>query len=513
MNRCAAVVPRNVLPSVPAATGTSPAATVYPPPQPFIPRRRSPGMVLEAILAHLDSLGRQHLDELLDWLRIPSISAQSERAADQLRAAEWAVAYLREAGLRAELRNTAGYPVIVGGYDAGPDAPTVLLYGHYDVQPPEPLELWDSPPFIDGWGGEPPTDAGASEPVRDGAIFARGASDDKGQIFCHFAALRGWLEHHGRLPVTVKLLIEGEEEIGSPSLEAFVAENAEALRADYAVVSDSSMYTAEIPALTTGLRGLAYFQLDIEGAARDLHSGSHGGGVANPANVLAAFLATLHNPDGSINLPGIYDDVVATTEEERAAFAALGFDDDAYRAEVGAPTLAGEAGYTTLERRWTRPSLDINGLWGGYAGEGAKTVLPAKAGAKFSLRLVPHQDPERVAQAVRRAADERLPSSVRWELTAHHGARPVLTPTDSPGVRAALRALAQGFDREAVFIREGGTIPVVEVMQRVLGTTPLLMGFGLPEDRAHAPNERFGLANLNGGIRASAALWAGLARA
>jgi acetylornithine deacetylase/succinyl-diaminopimelate desuccinylase-like protein len=468
-------------------------------------------MALPEILALLEQRREQHLTELTEWTAIPSISAQAQHAGDLRRACDWAADYCRAMGLETKIHPTAGHPAIIARHDTGADAPTVLLYGHYDVQPPEPLELWESPPFVDNWGSGEPL-GGNAEPVRDGALYGRGASDNKGQIFAHLAALRAWFEVAGGPPVNLRLLIEGEEEIGSPHLGEFVKAHANELRAEWAVVSDGPMLSPEVPAISYGLRGLAYFQLDISAASVDLHSGTHGGAVPNPATALAEFIATLHNPDGSVNLPEFYDAVVPLEAAEREALAGLDFSDDEYLKGLGAPDLAGEAGYSTLERRWARPTLEVNGIWGGYTGEGAKTVLPACASAKLSCRLVPRQEPAAIEAALRRACAERLPVGVRWGLQVFAGAPAVLTPTDSPGVQAAMRALRAGFGAEPAFIREGGTIPVVADFQSVLGAQPLLIGFALAEDMPHSPNEHFRLDCLYSGIRTSAALWDELAR-
>ena len=468
-------------------------------------------MALPEILALLEQRREQHLTELAEWTAIPSVSAQSQHVPDIQRACDWAADYCRAMGMETEVHPTSGHPVIIARHDAGTEATTVLLYGHYEGQPPEPLELWESPPFIDNWGSGEAV-GGNAEPVRDGMLFGRGASDNKGQIFAHLAALRAWFEVAGGPPVNLRLLIEGEEEIGSPNLGEFVKAHANELRAEWAVVSDGPMLSPEVPAISYGLRGLAYFQLDISAASVDLHSGTHGGAVPNPAIALAEFIATLHNPDGSVNLPEFYDAVVPLEAAEREALAGLDFSDDEYLKGLGAPGLVGEEGYSTLERRWARPTLEVNGIWGGYTGEGAKTVLPARASAKLSCRLVPEQDPNAIEAALRQACSGRLPDSVRWELQVFASAPAVLTPTDSPGVQAAMRALRAGFGAEPAFIRVGGTIPGVADFQAVLGAQPLLIGFALAEDMPHSPNEHFRLDCLYSGIRTSAVLWDELAR-
>lgn len=448
---------------------------------------------MDDVLAQLEARGERDLADLFAFLRIPSVSADPAHRADVRRCAQWLAGAFREAGLSASAEETGGHPAVLAQWQGAPGAPTVLVYGHYDVQPPEPLENWTSAPF------EPA--------VREGKIVARGASDDKGQLFCHLAAARGHLAARGRLPVNLVFLIEGEEESGSAHLEAFVQANRERLRCDAVVVSDSSQFAPGVPALTYGLRGLAYLEAVLRGPARDLHSGSFGGAVQNPANALARMLAALHDEEGRVAVPGFYDDVRPLEPWEREDFAALPFDEAAYRRDLGVDALPGEAGYSVLERVWARPTLDVNGLWSGYTGEGAKTVLPAVASAKLSCRLVPDQDPERVAALLEARLRDLTPPGCRLEVRRLHGARPVLLPVDAPPVRAAAEAIRRGFGAAPVFTREGGSIPVVEAFQRLLGAPVVLLGFGRPDDGAHGPDEKLDLGDFRKGIRTSAWLW------
>jgi acetylornithine deacetylase/succinyl-diaminopimelate desuccinylase-like protein len=432
-------------------------------------------------------------DELYAFLRIPSVSARSEHAADTARAADWMADSLRSAGLQATLHPTPGHPVVVGEWRGARDAPTVLIYGHYDVQPAEPLELWHSPPF------EPTS--------RQGKLFARGAVDDKGQLFLHVKALEAHLAVRGSLPVNVVFLAEGEEEIGSPNLTPFVEEHASLLQADAVVISDSSMFAPGLPSILSSLRGLAYFQLDVQGPTTDLHSGSYGGAVVNPATALARIIATFHDENWRITVPGFYDRVRAWTEDERADVRALPFDEEVFRHETGAPALTGERGFTTLERIWARPTCEVNGLLRGYTGEGAKTVLPSRAMAKISCRLVPDQDPHEIERLLQEHVERVAPREVTINVTHLHGGKPWRAELDGPLYDAARRALAAAFGREPVVVGEGGSIPVVGEFDRVLGTPVLLMGFGLPGENAHAPNEWISEENFERGMRAVAVLW------
>jgi acetylornithine deacetylase/succinyl-diaminopimelate desuccinylase-like protein len=445
------------------------------------------------LLSWLDAHHGEIRDALFAFLRIPSVSADPGYRADVRRCAEWLAGAFREAGFSAAAEETGGHPAVVAEWRGAPGAPTVLVYGHYDVQPAEPLENWTSAPF------EPA--------VRQGKLVARGASDDKGQLFCHLAAARGHLAARGRIPVNLVFLIEGEEESGSAHLEAFLTANRERLRCDAVVVSDSSQFAPGVPALTYGLRGLAYLEVALRGPARDLHSGSFGGAVQNPANALARVLAALHDDAGRVAVPGFYDAVRPLEVWEREAFGALPFDEGAYRRDLGVDALPGEAGYTVLERVWARPTLDVNGLWSGYTGEGAKTVLPAVASAKLSCRLVPDQDPEEIFRLLEARLRELTPPGCRLEVRRLHGARPVLLPVDAPAVQAAAEAVRRGFGAAPVFTREGGSIPVVEAFRRLLGAPVILLGFGRPDDGAHGPDEKLDLDDFRKAVHTSAWLW------
>ena len=446
---------------------------------------------LETFLA--DNNDRIH-DELFEFLRIPSVSARSEHRPDMMRAAEWLAARMRDIGLTTELVPTDGHPIVVGELrKAGDDAPTVVIYGHYDVQPAEPLELWESPPFE-------PT-------VRHGRIYARGAVDDKGQLYLHVKALEAHLRARGSLPVNIIVLAEGEEEVGSPNLANFIESQAKRLACDAVVISDSSMFAPGLPSILSSLRGLAYLQIDVQGPAVDLHSGSYGGAVINPATALAHIIASFHDDQRRVAIPGFYDKVREWPPEVLARIRELPFDDGKFREEVGAPALGGEEGATTLERIWTRPTCEINGLLSGYTGEGAKTVLPSSAMAKVSFRLVPDQDPEEIAALVREHVERVAPAGVTLTVRTMHGGRPWRADLAGPLYDAARRALAAAFEREPVIVGEGGSIPVVGDFERILGAPVLLVGFGLPGENAHAPNEWMSDENFVKGTRAIAALW------
>jgi succinyl-diaminopimelate desuccinylase len=447
---------------------------------------------------YLTKNARRFEDELCDLLRIASVSADSRHKADVRRAAEWVLAQFQSLGLKPELIETAGHPLIYAESAAVPGTPTVLVYGHYDVQPPDPLGEWISPPF---------------EPTRrNGNIYARGATDDKGQMLTHVKAAEAWLKTAGKLPVQLKFLIEGEEEVGSENLYKFIAANREKLTANVAVISDCSQFGPGQPAITYGLRGLAYFELRLVGPRQDLHSGTFGGAVVNPAIALAKIMADLIDAHGRVHVPGFYDDVLPLTNRERKQFAALPFDEANFKKQIGVAAVAGEEGYTTLERRSARPTFDINGLTSGYQGEGAKTVLPAKASAKFSFRLVPNQDPKKIGTALKAHLQKLCPPGVTMELIDHSGAPGVVVPLESPYVAAASRAIEHGFGQAPVFIREGGSIPVVSDFKQQLGIDTLLLGWGLDDDNTHSPNEKFCLADFHRGIKSSARLWEELAK-
>jgi acetylornithine deacetylase/succinyl-diaminopimelate desuccinylase-like protein len=433
-------------------------------------------------------------NELFEFLRIPSVSARSEHAGDVARAAEWLCADLARIGMTASIHQTEGHPIVLGEWrGAGEGAQTFLVYGHYDVQPAEPLELWESPPFE-------PT-------IRNGRIFARGSVDDKGQLFAHVKAIEAHLATRGTLPCNVIVLAEGEEEVGSEHLATFVETHAERLQCAGVLISDSAMFAPGLPSILSSLRGLAYFQIDVEGPGGDLHSGSYGGAVVNPAMTLARMLATLHDENGKVAIHGFHDQVRAWDAEVRGQMRALPFDEAQFRDETGAPALGGEAGYSTLERIWTRPTCEVNGLLSGYTGEGAKTVLPARAMAKVSFRLVPDQTPDGIERLLRSHIDRVAPPGVRVTVRALHGGMPWRASLSGPLYDAGRRALAKAFGREPVIVGEGGSIPVVHDFARVLGAPVLLMGFGLPGENAHAPNEWMSDENFVKGMEALAAFW------
>jgi len=452
---------------------------------------------IDSALSMADSARTRFLDELKAFLRIPSVSTESRYAAEVRRCAEFVAADLQRMGMeRVAILPTAGHPCVYAEWLGAPGRPTVLVYGHYDVQPVDPENLWTSPPFE-------PTE-------RDGYLYARGASDDKGQVHAHLKAAEAYLASSGRLPINLKFIIEGEEEIGSEHLPALIRAERTRLQADVVVISDGAMFARGLPAICYGLRGLAYWQIDLVGPRSDLHSGVYGGAVANPIEVLAHLLAALKDDRGRIQVPGFYDDVREISAEERARIARLPFDEEAFRRELGVAELFGEEGYSTLERRWVRPTLEINGIVGGFTGEGSKTVLPSRAAAKLSSRLVPDQDPERIGDLVEAYLRRLCPPTVSLTFTRLAAAQPVVTPLDHPAVRAAERALEHGFGRSPVYIREGGTIPVVATFAAELGIPSVLVGFGLNDDHLHAPDERFLLENYFGGIRTLIWLWAEL---
>ena len=433
-------------------------------------------------------------DELFEFLRIPSVSARSEHVGDVARAAEWLRANMERAGLSASVHPTAGHPVVLGEWrGAGEGAKTILVYGHYDVQPAEPLELWDSPPF------EPE--------IRDGRIYARGSVDDKGQLFLHVKAIEAHLATRGTLPCNVIVLAEGEEEISSEHLPAFIELHRQRLACDGVVISDSAMFAPGMPSILFSLRGLAYFQIDLEGPTTDLHSGSYGGAVVNPAMALARILATFHDTEGRVAIPGFYDAVREWEPEVRAQIRTLPFSDEHFRAETGAELLGGEVGYSTLERIWSRPTCEVNGLLSGYTGEGAKTVLPSKAMAKVSCRLVADQLPQDIERLMQAHVARVAPRGVRVTVRALHGGMPWRGVLAGPLFEACRRALSRVFGREPVVVGEGGSIPVVHDFVRVLGAPVLLMGFGLPGENAHAPNEWMSDENFVKGMQAAVAMW------
>lgn len=448
-------------------------------------------------MSKLDTYLQENRDqfekELADFLRIPSISADSRYKQEMGKASTWVAEQFQGMGLETELIETDGHPLVYAESPAVEGAPTVLVYGHYDVQPPDPLDEWITPPF---------------EPTkRDGNIYARGATDDKGQVLTHIKSAQAWMETEGHLPIQVKFLIEGEEEMGSGGLYRYLAESSDRLACDVLVISDTSQFGPGQPAITYGLKGIVYYELHLQGPKQDLHSGSFGGAVTNPVNTLAHLLASLVDAEGRIQIPGFYEDVDPLDTKERNQLAALPFDETVFMQQIGVDGLSGEAGYTTLERRWARPTYDVNGIWGGYQGEGEKTILPASGGAKFSFRLVPNQDPDKITESLREFLLAQLPPGIKFDLNSTHGAPGVVVSLDSPYMTAAARAIERGFGQSPVFIREGGSIPIVTTFFESLGVDVLLLGWGLDDDNMHSPNEKFSLADFHRGIKASAYLW------
>jgi acetylornithine deacetylase/succinyl-diaminopimelate desuccinylase-like protein len=443
---------------------------------------------MRRILDYIESNKSRYLDELKELIAIPSISTNLENKADVLRCAEWISGHLRTIGMQnVGIFSTNGHPIVYAESPPVPGNPTLLLYGHYDVQPVDPLDLWTSPPFELTKRGE--------------NIYARGTADDKGQVFIHLKGIEAYLKNEGALPINLKLIIEGEEEIGSEHLNAFVSSHKELLKADLVLISDTSMFARGVPSVCYGLRGLSYMQIEVTGPNRDLHSGSFGGSLHNPIQALAEIIARLHDKDGRVTIPGFYRDVKALTRKERAAIKALPWSDAAYAKGLGVRKLYGEKGCTTLERLWVRPTLECNGIWGGFTGEGAKTVLPAKAYAKISMRLVPNQNSGKIAKLFEKHIRKIAPPTAQVKVAFLHGGEPALTPVESPGVRAAAVALEKGFGKKPIYQREGGSIPIVVDFKRILGLDTVLLGFGLPDENAHAPDEFMSLDNFYGGIR------------
>jgi acetylornithine deacetylase/succinyl-diaminopimelate desuccinylase-like protein len=457
-------------------------------------------IMIQSALDFAEAHRSDNLDRLIEFLRIPSISTAPERQPDIEHAANWLVTRMQAIGFdRAEMIPTAGHPVAYGEWlGAGPSAPTVLVYGHYDVQPTDPDDEWASPPF------EPS--------VRDGNLYARGASDDKGQLYIHLAAVEAVFRAGGVPPVNLKFMIEGEEEIGSRNLGAFVQQHASMLGCDAALISDTDMLNAETPAIIYGLRGLAYMEVEIQGPEHDLHSGAYGGVAHNPLQVTVEMLTALHDDQGRVAIPGFYDKVRSLSDEERAELKRIPFDEDAFRREMGVPALwSGEEGYTPLERLGARPTLEIHGIRGGFVGEGQKTVIPARIVAKVSMRLVSDQDPLEIARLFEQRIHELAPASVQVKVRRLSYADPALIERDAPAMQVAIRAYRQGFGADPVFRRSGGTIPVVAMLTKTLKIPVIMMGFGLPDDNLHAPNEKFRLDNFYRGINTSIHFMQGLA--
>jgi len=448
---------------------------------------------------YIESHQEAHLNELYEFLRIPSVSTKSEHKNDIERAARWVAEKLRAAGIeKVEIVPTKMHPLVYGESLQAPGKPTALFYGHYDVQPPEPLDLWTSPAFE-------PT-------IRNGNLYARGTADDKGQVHIHLKALESLRQTAGKLPINIKVIIEGEEEVGSESLWGFVAENKSRLKADALMVSDTSMLARGVPSITYGLRGLSYHQIEIAGPAQDLHSGVFGGAVPNPITILCELFAKLHDKNFRVTVPGFYDDVAALSRAERKALNSLPWKEKEFRRTVGAPGLCGEKGYSIVEQVWCRPTLELNGIWGGYTGEGSKTVIPSKAYAKFSTRLVPNQDPGKVAKLVEKHIRKLLPKTVQMKFQVLSAGKPWVAPFTHPVFQTAQLALEQGFGKKAVFIREGGSIPFVTEMYDTFKVPCVLIGFGLPDENAHAPDEHIALENYFGGIKSIAHFYQGLAK-
>ncbi len=446
---------------------------------------------MEDVIKFIKENQEQFIEELKELLRIPSVSTLQENKNDINRAAKFVADKLKQAGLnRVEIFKTEGHPLVYGDWLGAPGKPTVLIYGHYDVQPVDPIELWKSPPF---------------EPViKDGKIWARGATDDKGQMFMHIKSVESFFKGKGSLPVNVKFIIEGEEEIGSESLEAFIKTHTDLLKCDAVLVSDTSLFEKGVPTLTYGLRGLSYMEVEVVGPNKDLHSGSFGGAVGNPINILAGMIAKLQDKNGHITIPGFYDDVKKLTKKERQNYKRLNFSEKRFAKEVGVKELQGEKGFTTLERIWARPTLDCNGIIGGFTGKGAKTVLPSKVSAKISMRLVPDQKPAKIAKAFTKYINHIAPKSVKVNVKDLHGASPCITPLEASATIAASKAMSRAFGKKTVYMREGGSIPIVNVFTTKLKSPVVLMGLGLDSENLHSPNEHFDLNHFKLGIMSSA---------
>jgi len=441
---------------------------------------------MSEVKSYIDNNQQRFLDELMDFLRIPSVSADGKFKNEVLRGAGFLEDALKKVGVDlVEICPTAGHPIVYAEKIVSADVPTILVYGHYDVQPADPYELWESPPF---------------EPmIKNNRIYARGSCDDKGQLYMHIKALE-ILNQQGAPPCNLKFILEGEEEVGSANLEKYVRENAARLRSDVILISDTAIIANDTPSITVGLRGLSYVEVEVIGPNRDLHSGVYGGAVANPLNILCKMISSLIDDQGRITIPGFYLDVQDLTSDERAKMAETPFDLDNYKEEIGIAEVQGEEGFTTIERTGIRPSLDVNGIWGGYTGEGAKTVLPSKAHAKISMRLVPYQDDEAITKLFTEHFHSIAPKSVTVNVTPHHGGKPALTPTDSTAFRAASNAFEQAWDKTPIPTRDGGSIPIVALFTEVLAVNTVLMGFGLDSDAIHSPNESYGIFNYLKGI-------------
>ncbi|HVP10752.1 MAG TPA: dipeptidase [Phycisphaerae bacterium] len=452
---------------------------------------------IDKAIEHLNANRERFRQELFDWLRIPSISAQREHAADMRKAVEWAQQRCLAAGLTAEIVETAGWPVVIGQGEQKAGRPTVLVYGHYDVQPEGDLSLWESGPF---------------EPVvKIGRIVARGSADDKGQLFCAIVAAEAWAKTAGSLPVNVKILVEGEEEVGSPNLVQVVEKHKARLACDYVVIHDGAQFGEGVPALTSATKGLVYKEIVVKGPKKDLHSGGYGGSVANPANELAGLIASLHDDEARVNIPGFYDRVQEMSAEEIRMMNSLPYDEKEFLADVGSPKTHSEKGYSALHCRWARPTLDVNGIYGGYMKEGSSTIIPSFAGAKVSMRLVPDQKSVEISRLFDETVRARVPDTVRLEIKTYAGCDPYLADLRSAGVSAAKEAFKKGFGVSPVLMREGGSLPILPMFKAILGADSLMLGYGQPNCNAHSPNEFFHIRDFEAGMRTSAALY-GLVR-
>jgi len=455
--------------------------------------------VIDKVIAHIDANKDANLVRLNDLLRIPSISTDPERKADVRKSAEWVHGVFKNCGIQSEIVETPWHPSVLA--DTGPvdgDGPTVLIYGHFDVQPTGEESLWDSPAFE-------PT-------IRDGKLFARGSADDKGQVFAHMLAAESWMKAAGKPPIRVKFLIEGEEEVSSPNLEKVLRDNKDKLACDFVALSDTPKFDANTPAITFGTKGLVYKEIVVTGPKQNLHSGSYGGTLANPGNALAVIIASLRDSDNRVTIPGFYDNVKPLTQDEQDKLNELPFDEEAYLAGMGAPALDGEIGFRTLERRWARPTLDVNGLFGGFVGEGASTVIPARVFAKVSMRLVPDQDYKLISKLFDDAVRAACPAGVRLEIVDHGSCAPYVAPTESDGMTAAASAAEAGFGKRPYFIREGGTLPILPLFRDVLGADSLMLGFCMPDCNAHGPNEYLDVSDFHNGTKTAAYLLHYLAR-
>lgn len=450
-------------------------------------------MTPQSVHEYIDENKERYVDELLSFLKIPSISADSTYQPAMIEAAQFVHDQLSAAGLDAEIVETAGHPIVYGSWNKAEGAPTVLVYGHYDVQPADPLDKWETPPF---------------EPnVRDDRVYARGATDDKGQLYTHIKSVEAWLKVHKTLPVNIKFVIEGEEEVGSNNLDKFLESRKNELAADVAVISDTSQYAPGIPAITYGLRGILACEVKLMGPSQDLHSGVFGGSISNPINSLAKIIGELIDDHGRIQIDGFYDDVIPLRDKEREQWDKLPFDEQRYLSSLGVDAACGEEGFTTTERRWARPTCDVNGIFGGYTGEGPKTIVPSSATAKLTCRLVPDQDPVALTNALRRFFEQRCPPGLRVDFMDYHGCSALVFDSESQFMQAAQTAIEKGFGQRPVMIREGGSIPVVATFRDVLGIDTLLLGWGQNTDNLHSPNEHFSLTDFHRGTVASAYLW------